>query len=86
MLLYDNKVQSSASREMLEKDYMISQDSANSCWQMQKEELSALNPVLEPFSRAKSCLYPCAVGCYNMGRSKEMSSEAGKADFLCPLS
>lgn len=53
---------------------------------MQKEELSALNPVLEPFSRAKSCLYPCAVGCYNMGRSKEMSSEARKADFLCPLS
>lgn len=30
---------------MLEKDYMIFQDSANSSWQNQKEKLAALNPV-----------------------------------------
>lgn len=30
---------------MLEKDYMIFQDSANSSWQNQKEKLAALKPV-----------------------------------------
>lgn len=30
---------------MLEKDYIIFQDSANSSWQIQKEKLAALNPV-----------------------------------------
>lgn len=41
---------------MLEKDYMIFQDSANSCWQMQK--LPTLNAELELHPRDKSCLYP----------------------------
>lgn len=30
---------------MLEKDYMVFQDSASSSWQNQKEKLAALNPV-----------------------------------------
>lgn len=71
---------------MLEKDYMIPQHSANSCWQMQEEDLTALNLVLEPFSRDKPCLYLCALGWYNMGLSKEMSSKACKGEFLCLLS
>lgn len=37
---------------MLEKDYMIFQDSANSSWQNQKEKLTALNPVRTPSSPA----------------------------------
>lgn len=37
---------------MLEKDYMIFQDSANSSWQNQKEKLAALNPVRTPSSPA----------------------------------
>lgn len=47
---------------MLEKDYMIPQHSANSCWQMQEEDLTALNLVLEPFSRDQALPLPVCLG------------------------